>query len=132
MTSCDKKKLNELYQKYKDKEPPANTEWTEEQQEELERLQSGHISSLQETAIFGEAIKGIDKTLETKLLSHPPDRRMEVLSKVFKHLPSSELRYLRNRISECFDDNCNGAGDDQVRQSPNANSILPTLEMTVH
>jgi hypothetical protein len=112
-----------LYQKYKDKEP-ANTEWTEEQEKELERLQSGHISSLQETAIFGEAIKGIDKTLETKLLSHPPHRRVEVLSKVFKHLSSSELRYLHNQISKCFEDNCNGVGDDQVGQSPNVSSAL--------
>jgi hypothetical protein len=93
-----KNALNELFNKYRDAEDPADAVWTEENRRELDRLKTGDIDSLKTTAIFGRAVEANDAILVEKLMVHPPQRRSKVLQSLFEKLTLGELNEILSHL----------------------------------
>jgi hypothetical protein len=93
--------LKRLYNKYRECAPPEGIEWTSQDEEELERLLSQEISSLQQTTIFKHALEANNEILKKKMLSHPRNCRKEVLASAFRspEVRKSELDELSTLLS---------------------------------
>jgi hypothetical protein len=97
-----KKSLMELYVKYKDS-APVDAKWTQAEEEELNQLESGHITSLEETAIFGRAAEANEAILKAKLQAQLPNRRLNILSHAFEDFQMTDLKALQRTLASVIE-----------------------------
>ena len=97
VSSKTKKQLKTLWErKYEGMEPPTD-EWTGEDEARLECLNAGDIS-VEESAIYGDAIEANNEFISSRLKTVSHVRRKDVLANVFRGLSEFEkaslLEYL--------------------------------------
>ena len=97
----NKDQLKAKYLEYKNKQDPDFV-WTDADEEGLQKLESGEITKLQETAIFGNALKAKNEILYEKILSHPVPCQVSVLSDAVQQLKTWELRKLQASIGRAL------------------------------
>ena len=70
--------------------PPGKIQWTAENERKLNRLLSGEINSVEETAMYGRALDGHKSFLVRRTLNLCPETRVEIISKIIDEMGSWE------------------------------------------
>jgi len=78
---------------------PEDLTWTQQDEAELTRLLAGEINSIQETAIYGNAVAGENEYLCIRLELISRERRQNVLSQCFSKLRENERQELLTVLS---------------------------------
>jgi hypothetical protein len=93
LSGMGKKNLLAMYttSKYKGKRRGVRSRgWTPKQEAKLNRLLRGDITSIKETAIYGQGLERQSEYLSIKLRTLSSQRRKDVLIKLFGELPEEE------------------------------------------